>query len=61
VIYLSPSIAMISLTLINIIEWRGAACMTPMLPIMTLLLCQLLLTLICLAPSAYWVECLVAE
>jgi drug/metabolite transporter (DMT)-like permease len=51
VIYLLPSIATISLTTITIIERRGAACMTPMLPIMTPLFWQLLVTLICLARS----------
>ncbi len=51
VIYLLPSIATISLTAITIIERR-----TPMLPIMTSLFEQLLVTLICLVPLAYWVE-----
>tara|TARA_B110001452_G_scaffold90318_1_gene74293 strand:+ start:89 stop:589 length:501 start_codon:yes stop_codon:yes gene_type:complete len=54
VIYLLPSIATISLTTITIIERRGAACMTLMLPIMTSLCWQLLVTLICLAPLACW-------
>jgi drug/metabolite transporter (DMT)-like permease len=61
VIYLLPSIAMISLTAITIIERRGAARMTPMLPIMTSLFWQLLVTLICLAPLADWVEGFAAE
>ena len=61
VIYLLPSIATISLTTITIIERRGAACMTPMLPIMTSLFWQLLVTLICLAPLAYWVEGFAAD
>lgn len=61
VIYLLPSIATISLTTITIIEWRGGACMTPMLPIMTSLFWQLLVTLICLAPLAYWVEGFAAD
>ena len=41
VIYLLPSIATISLATITIIERRGAARMTPMLPIMTSLFWQL--------------------
>jgi len=61
VIYLLPSIAKISLTTITIIERRGAACITPMLPIMTSLFWQLLGTLICLAPLAYWVEGFAAD
>ena len=61
VIYLLPSIATISLTTITIIERRGAACMTPMLPIMTSLFWQLLVTLICLAPLGYWVEGFAAD
>jgi drug/metabolite transporter (DMT)-like permease len=61
VIYLLPSIATISLTAITIIERRGAACMAPMLPIMTSLFWQLLVTLICLAPLAYWVEGFAAD
>ena len=61
IIYLLPSIATISLTAITIIERRGAACMTPMLPIMTSLFWQLLITLICLAPFAYWVEGFAAD
>jgi drug/metabolite transporter (DMT)-like permease len=61
VIYLLPSIATISLTAITIIERRGAARMTPMLTIMTSLFWRLLVTLICLAPLAYWVEGFAAE
>jgi drug/metabolite transporter (DMT)-like permease len=56
-----PSIATISLMTINIIERRSAACMTPMLPIMTSLFWKLLVTLICLAPLAYWVEGVAAD
>ena len=59
--YLLPSIATISLTAITINERRGAACMTPMLPIMTSLFRQFLVTLICLAPLAYWIEGFAAE
>ena len=61
VIYLLPSIATIDLTTITIIEQCGAACVTPMLPIMTSLFWQLLVTLICLAPLAYWVEGFAAD
>ena len=51
VTYLLPSIATISLTTITIIERHAAACIKPMLPIMTSLFWQLLVTLICLAHS----------
>ena len=61
VIYLLPSNAMISLTPINIIKRRGEACMTLMLPMMTSLFWQLLVTLICLAPPAYRVEGFAAD
>jgi drug/metabolite transporter (DMT)-like permease len=59
--YLLTSIATISLTAITIIERRGAARMTPMLPIVTSLFWRLLVTLICLAPLAYWIEGFAAE
>jgi len=61
VTYLLPSIATISLTTITIIERHAAACIKPMLPIMTSLFWQLLVTLICLAPLAYWVEGFAAD
>ena len=59
--YLLPLITTISLATTTIIERRGAACMTPMLPIITSLFWQLLVTLICLAPLAYWVKGFAAD